>query len=158
GGDSPGAAEGLGEGGGYDVAVLLGADPGEVGDGGVLAEDAGDPGVGEELAELGCPADLALGLAVGEVAGGADRAGVDPEAAGEVVVGGDLDLDREPAGKGLGQDRAVDPRVVAGHYIEAVGCLDDLALVGLDGDLAAAVHGGVGDRQHRRRDEGGVID
>ena len=108
------AAEGLGEGGGYDVAVLLGADPGEVGDGGVLAEDAGDPGVGEELAELGCPADLALGLAGGEVAGGADRAGVDLEAAGEVVVGGDLDLDREPAGKGLGQDRAVDPRVVAG--------------------------------------------
>ena len=124
GGDSPGAAEGLGEGGGYDVAVFLGADAGEVGDGGVLAEDAAATLVAEELAELGCPADLALGLAVGEVAGGADRAGVDPEGAGEVVVGADLDLDREPAGKGLGQDRAVDLRVVAGDDVEAVGGLD----------------------------------
>ena len=54
-----------------DVAVLLGGDAGEVGDGGVLAEDGGDLGVGEQLAELGCPADLAAGLPGGEVAGGA---------------------------------------------------------------------------------------
>ena len=50
------------------------------------------------------------------------------------------------------------PGVVAGYYVEAVGCLDRLAFVGLDGDLAPAVHRGVGDRQHRRRDEGGVVD
>ena len=42
--------------------------------------------------------------------------------------------------------------------VEAVGRLDHLALVGLDADLAAAVHRGVGDRQHRRRDEGRVVD
>jgi len=52
----------------------------------------------------------------------------------------------------------VDPGVVAGYYVEAVGRLDDLALVGLDGDLAPAVHGGVGDRHHRRRDEGRVVE
>ena len=50
------------------------------------------------------------------------------------------------------------PGLWPADYVEAVGCLDDLALVGLDGDLAAAVHGGVGDRQHRRRDEGRVVD
>src|SRR6202034_2526094 len=98
--------EGFGEVGGYDVAVLVGGDAGEVGDGGFLAEDAGHLGVGKELAELGCPADLAVGLAGGEIPGGLDGAGVDLEGAGEVVVGGDLDLDREPAGQGLGQDRA----------------------------------------------------
>ena len=42
--------------------------------------------------------------------------------------------------------------------VEAVGGGDHLALVGLDGDLAPAVHRGVGDRQHRRRDEGRVVD
>ena len=52
----------------------------------------------------------------------------------------------------------MDSRVVAGYYVEAVGRLDHLALVGLDADLAPAVHGGVGDRQHRRRDEGRVVD
>jgi len=52
----------------------------------------------------------------------------------------------------------VDSGVVAGYYVEAVGRLDYLALVGLDGDLAPAVHGGVGDRQHRRRDQGRVVE
>ena len=42
--------------------------------------------------------------------------------------------------------------------VEAVGRLDHLALVGLDGDLAPAVHRGVGDRQHRRRDQGRVVE
>ena len=41
--------------------------------------------------------------------------------AGEVVVGGDLDLDREPGGQGLGQDRAVDAGVVAADDVEPVG-------------------------------------
>ena len=50
------------------------------------------------------------------------------------------------------------PGVVAGYDVEAVGRLDHLALVGLDGDLAPAVHRGVGDRQHRRRDQGRVVD
>ena len=47
------AGEGPGYGVGYYVAVLLGGDADQVGDGGGLAEDAGDLGVGEELAELG---------------------------------------------------------------------------------------------------------
>ena len=111
-------------------AVLLGGDADQVGDGGVLAEDGGDLGVGEQFAQLGCPADLAAGLPGGEVAGGLDGAGVDLEGVGEVVVGGDLDLDREPAGEGLGEDRAVDSRVVAGYYVEAVGRLDRSRLCG----------------------------
>src|SRR5213075_781924 len=92
------------------VAVLLGGDAGQVGDGGALAQDGGDLGVGEQLAELGCPADLAAGLP-----GGLYGAGVDLEGVGEVVVGGDPDMDREPAGKGLGQDGPVDSGVVTGY-------------------------------------------
>ena len=91
-------------------AVFLGGDADQVGDGGGLAEDGGDLGVGEQLAQLGCPADLAAGLPGGEVPRGLDGAGVDLQGVGEVVVGGDPDLDREPAGKGLGEDRAVDSR------------------------------------------------
>jgi hypothetical protein len=82
-----GAAEDLGGGVGDGVAVFLGGDSGEVGDGGVGAEDAGDLGEGDELAELGCPADLAFGLAGGEVAGDRDGLRLDLEGAGEVVVG-----------------------------------------------------------------------
>ena len=52
-GDDRLAGEGPGYGVGYYVAVLLGGDADQVGDGGGLAEDAGDLGVGEELAELG---------------------------------------------------------------------------------------------------------
>jgi len=59
-----GLAEGPGEGRGDHVAVFGGRDPGEVGDGGVQAEDLGDLGEGKQLAELGCPADLAVGLPV----------------------------------------------------------------------------------------------
>src|ERR1039457_6063324 len=133
------AGEGPGDGVGYQVAVFPGGDAGEVGDGGVLAEDGGDLGIGEQFAELGCPADLAAGLPAGEVPGGADGAGVDLEGVGEVEVGGDLDLDREPAGEGLGEDGAVDSGVVAGYDVEAVGGGEGLAFVGLDGDLAPAV-------------------
>jgi hypothetical protein len=52
----------------------------------------------------------------------------------------------------------VHSRVVAGYHVEAVGGGDGLALVSLDDHLAAAVHRGVADRQHRRRDEGRVVD
>ena len=135
-----------------------GAMPVEVGDGGVGAEDAGDLGEGDELAELGCPADLASGLAGGEVAGDRDGLRLDLQGAGEVVVGGDLDLDAEPGGQGLGQDRAVDAGVVPADQVEPVGGLDRLAFVGLDGDLAAAVHRGVGDGEDLGGDEGGVVD
>src|SRR5271165_7103440 len=77
------AAEGFSYGLGDRVAVLLGSDAGEVGDGGVLAEDGGDLGVGEQFAQLGCPADLAAGLLVGEGLRGLDGAGVDLEGVGE---------------------------------------------------------------------------
>ena len=61
----------LGGGVGDGVAVFLGGDAGEVGDGGVGAQDAGDLAEGDQLAQLGRPADLAAGLAGGEVAGDA---------------------------------------------------------------------------------------
>jgi hypothetical protein len=50
------------------------------------------------------------------------------------------------------------PRVVAGYHVEAVGGCDRLALVRLDDHLAPPVHRRVADRQHRRGDEGGVVD
>ena len=82
-------AEGFGDRLGYGVGVFLGGDADQVGDGGGLAEDGGDLGVGEQLAQLGCPADLAAGLPAGEVLRGLDGAGVDLQGGGEVVVGGD---------------------------------------------------------------------
>jgi hypothetical protein len=82
-----GAAEDPGDGVDDGVAVFLGGDAGEVGDGGVQAQDGGDPLEGDQLAELGCPADLAARLAGGEVAGGPDGAVVDLQGVGEVVVG-----------------------------------------------------------------------
>ena len=78
-------AEGLGEGVGDHVAVLGGGDPGEVGQRGVQPEDSRDLGEGEQLAELGCPAGLAVGLPGGQVAGGGDRPGVDAQRPGQVV-------------------------------------------------------------------------
>ena len=89
------AAEGFAQGGGYDVLVFFGGDSGEVGGGGVLAECRRSALVADQFAELGRPADLAFGLPAGQVLGGVDRAGVDLEGMGEVVVGADLDLDRE---------------------------------------------------------------
>ena len=44
------AAEDAGDGIDHHVAVFLGGDPGQVGDGGVLAEDAGDALEGDQLA------------------------------------------------------------------------------------------------------------
>jgi hypothetical protein len=57
-----GLAEGLGEGFRDHVAVLGRGDPGEVGQRGVQPEDLRDLGEGEQLAELGRPAGLAVGL------------------------------------------------------------------------------------------------
>ena len=48
--------------------------------------------------------------------------------------------------------------VVSGDHVEPVSGVDDLAAVGLDHDLAAAVHRGVDHREHGRRDQGGVVD
>src|ERR1700761_4743273 len=83
-------------GGGSDLAA-----EGEGGDR-LAAEGFGDRlGYGVrvfgELGAGGCPAALPAGLPVGEVLRGLNGAGVDLEGAGEVVVGGDLDLAAEPA-------------------------------------------------------------
>jgi hypothetical protein len=97
------AAEGFGYRLGYGVGVFPGGDAGQVGDGGVLAEDAGDLREGEQFAQLGCPADLAAGLPGGEVPGGPDGAGVDLEGAGEVVIGGNPDLRTPDIGRSFMQ-------------------------------------------------------
>ena len=112
----------------------------------------------EQFAQLRRPHGLAGGEVGVEVdRGGHDRLG-DAELAGEVPVGGDVQVDGEPGGQGLGEHRAVHARVVAGDDVEPVDGLHGFVAVGGDGDGAAAVHGRVQHGQDAGRDEGGVVD
>ena len=90
--------------------------------------------------------------------GGAHRAAVDPSWRGQVVVGGHLDLGGEPARRAhrTGPRRA--RRGCARPPRRTRRRRDDLAAVGLDGDLAAPVHRRIHHREHGGRDQGGVVD
>jgi hypothetical protein len=81
-----GGAERVTDRGGDGVAIVLGGDADQVPGGRFGAEDLGDAGERDQLAQLRCPPDLPAPYPGGKRLGRADRAAVDAQLGGQVVV------------------------------------------------------------------------